>query len=162
MHFKKWLILTEAKEDKELALQLVGNDKNVIDRINSIVPQGRKDTDQLTLLAAYYFSQHKNIEELLRELRNYIQYYSNNRMQLYPVNHTTKKPDAPWDNYIHWIQVIHGLQGEDAYKLTTKQQVTDLDFQNEKPIETTTDGKIKVYKANSPQQCIILGRGKTF
>jgi hypothetical protein len=24
------------------------------------------------------------------------------------------------------------------------------------------DGKIKVYEANSPQQCIILGRGQTF
>ena len=162
MYFKKWLILSEAKEDKELALQLVGNDKNVIDRINSIVPQGRKDTDQLTLLAAYYFSQHKNIEELLREFRAYLGYINNNRMQLYPVDHTTKKPEIPWDNYIHWTQVIHGLQGEDAYKSTTKQQVTDLDFQNEKPIETSTDGKIKVYKANSPQQCVILGKGKTF
>jgi len=162
MHFKRWFILTEAKEDKQLALELADGDQNIINELNTIIPQGRKETDQLTLLAAYYYSKHKNIEEIKREFSAYIRYYNNNRMPLITVNHITKEPDSPWNDYIHWTQVIHGHQGEDAYKLTTKQQVTDIDFQNEKPIMTSTDGKIKVYKANSLQQCIILGKGKTF
>ena len=164
MHFKQWFILTEAKEDKQLALELADGNQNIINELNTIIPQGRKETDQLTLLAAYYYSKHKNIEEIKNELISYIGYYNNNRMPLITVNHTTKEPNSPWNDYIHWTQVIHGHQGEDAYKLTTKQQVTDIDFQNEKPMEgmTSTDGKIRVYKANSPQQCIILGKGKTF
>ena len=162
MHFKQWFILTEAKEDKQLALELADGDQNIINELNTIIPQGRKESDQLTLLAAYYYSKHKNIEDIKNELISYIGYYNNNRMPLITVNHTTKEPNSPWNDYIHWTQVIHGHQGEDAYKLTTKQQVTDIDFQNEKPIMTSADGKIRVYKANSPQQCIILGKGKTF
>jgi len=162
MHFKQWFILTEAKEDKQLALELADGNQNIINELNTIIPQGRKETDQLTLLAAYYYSKHKDIEEIKREFSAYISYHNNNRMPLITINHTTKEPNSPWNDYVHWTQVIHGHQGEDAYKLTTKQQVTDIDFQNEKPIMTSADGKIRVYKANSPQQCIILGKGKTF
>jgi len=164
MRFKQWFILTEAKEDKQLALELADGNQNIINELNTIIPQGRKETDQLTLLAAYYYSKHKNIEDIKNEFSAYVNYFNNNRMPLITVNHITKEPNSPWNDYIHWTQVIHGHQGEDAYKLTTKQQVTDIDFQNEKPMEgmTSADGKIKVYKANSPQQCIILGKGKTF
>ena len=162
MHFKQWFILTEAKEDKQLALELADGNQNIINELNTIIPQGRKETDQLTLLAAYYYSKHKDIEEIKNEFAAYVNYFNNNRMPLITVNHITKEPNSPWNDYIHWTQVIHGHQGEDAYKLTTKQQVTDIDFQNEKPIMTSADGKIRVYKANSPQQCIILGKGKTF
>ena len=162
MNFKQWFILIEAKEDKQLALELVGNDQNIIDEINEVVPQGRQDTDQLTLLAAYYFSKHQNIKEVLEEFKSYLLYYNNNRMKLYPVNHTTKSPPSPWDNYIHWTQVIHANQSEDIQKEKAKEIPSETDFQNEKPIETSPNEEIKVYKANSPQQCIILGKGKTF
>jgi len=80
-------------------------------------------------------------------------------MKLITVDPATKQPSM---DYAQWINIIHGHQGEAAAKDRKSFQVTDQDFQGEEPIDTSPDGTIKVYAANSPQQCIILGKGHSF
>jgi hypothetical protein len=83
-------------------------------------------------------------------------------MPLIKLNLQNKSPDKPFDDYLHWTQVIHGHQAEQSYKKAKKFKPSDIDFQNEKPMLTSPDGKIKIYESNSPKQCIILGRGQSF
>jgi hypothetical protein len=162
MHnFKQWFVINEGKEEKALALELAGN-AGVLTDLSSIIPQGKKDTDKLLLLAAYYYSKNKNLEEIKTEMSAYIGYVVDNKMELITVNLLSKKPDSPWDSYIYWTQIIHGKQGQDAFKEKASFKPSDSDFEGEVPFLISPDGKIKVYKANSPQQCIILGRGESF
>jgi len=160
-NFKQWFIINENKEEKALALELAG-DIDVINQLSSIIPQGKKDTDKLLLLAAYYYSKNKNLEEIKTEMSAYIGYVANNRMELITVDLVSKQPVPPWNSYVYWTQIIHGKQGNDAFNKKASFKPSDSDFEGEVPFLISPDGKIKVYKANSPQQCIILGRGKSF
>jgi len=159
MHFKEWLLITESKEEKALALELAGD---ALQELNSVIPQNQKDSDPLLLLAAYFYNKQKNLTQIKKDIQDYIALVKNNKMPLIKVNLQNKSPDKPFDDYLHWTQVIHGHQAEESYKQAKKFKPSDIDFQNEKPIETSPDGKIKVYISNSPQQCIILGKGQTF
>jgi len=159
MQFKEWLLITESKEEKALALELAGD---ALQELNSVIPQNQKDSDPLLLLAAYFYNKQKNLTQIKKDIQDYIALVKNNKMPLIKVNLQNKSPDKPFDDYLHWTQVIHGHQAEESYKQAKKFKPSDIDFQNEKPIETSPDGKIKVYISNSPQQCIILGKGQTF
>ena len=160
-NFKQWFIINENKEEKALALELAG-DIDVINQLSSIIPKGKKYTDKLLLLAAYYYSKNKNLEEIKTEMTAYIGYVVDNKMELINVDVISKKPIAPWDSYVHWTQIIHGKQGQDAFNKKTKFDPSENDFQGEVPFLISPDGKIKVYKGHSTQQCIILGRGTSF
>ncbi len=161
MNFKLWFIITESKEEKALALELAGNQDNY-NELLKVIPQNQKDSDPLLLLASYYLSQSKNINQTKRDIQNYIALLKNNKMPPIKVNFQTKKPDAPFDSYLYWTQIMHGHQGEEQAKQAKKYIPSDIDFQNEKPIATSPDGLIKVYQANNPSQCIILGKGQKF
>ena len=156
MNFKPWLLLTEAKEEKALTLELAGSQHNY-DELIKVTP---KDNDQILLLAAYYLNQSKNLEQTKIDILDYIKLFKAQKMQLITVDLTTKQPASPFDNYLHFTQIIHGKQGEEKHKI--KYTPTDLDFQNEQPIEVSSDKQIKVYLSNNPQQCIILGKGRRF
>jgi hypothetical protein len=159
MQFKEWLLFVESKEEKTLALELAGD---ALQELNSVIPQNQKDSDLLLLLAAYFYNKQKNLNQIKKDIQDYIALVKNNKMPLIKVNLQNKSPDKPFDDYLHWTQVIHGHQAEESYKKAKKFKPSDIDFQNEKPIKTSPDGKIRVYKSNSPQQCLILGRGQTF
>jgi hypothetical protein len=159
MQFKEWLLFVESKEEKALALELAGD---ALQELNSVIPQNQKDTDPLLLLAAYFYNKERDLKRIQKDIQDYIALVKNNKMPLIKVNLQNKSPDKPFDDYLHWTQVIHGHQAEESYKKAKKIKPSDIDFQNEKPIETSLDGKIRVYKSNSPQQCIILGRGQSF
>ena len=159
LNFKEWFILNENEQEKALALQLAGSQENY-NELEKVLPEKQKNT--LLLLAAYYLSQSKNLTRTKKDIQDYIQLLKNNKMPLIKVNLNTKKPDAPFDSYIYWTEIIHGHQGEEQAKQAKKYTPTDLDFQNEKPIAASPDGLIKVYQANSPNQCIILGKGEKF
>ena len=60
MNFKEWFIINEGKEEKALALELAG-DASVLSSLSEVIPQNKKDTDPLLLLAAYYYSKNKNV-----------------------------------------------------------------------------------------------------
>ena len=159
LNFKEWLLISETKEEKLLASELAGD---ALTDLSTVIPKNDKNTDKLLLLAAYYYSKNKNIQQVKTDMTDYIKYFKNNRMPLITVDLLSKKPTHPWDDYIYWTQIIHGNQGEDADKEKSKFKPSDIDFQNEKPIMTSADGKIKVYESNNPEKCIILGRGQSF
>ena len=159
MQFKEWFLFVESKEEKALALELAGD---ALQELNSVIPQNQKDSDTLLLLATYFYNKQKNLNQIKKDIQDYIALVKNNKMPLIKVNLQNKSPDKPFDDYLHWTQVIHGHQAEESYKKAKKFKPSDIDFQNEKPIETSPDGKIRVYKSNSLQQCIILGRGQSF
>ena len=161
LNFREWFVINEGREEKLLALELTG-DPSIITSLSEVIPKNDKNTDKLLLLAAYYYSKNKNIQQVKTDMTAYIGYLNRDKMKLINVDLVSKKPPSPWDDYIYWTQIIHGNQGEDADKEKSKFKPSDIDFQNEKPIMTSTDGKIKVYESNNPQQCIILGRGQSF
>jgi len=161
LNFREWFFINEGKEEKLLASELAGG-PSVVTALSEVIPKNDKNTDKLLLLAAYYFGQNKNLAELKTDMTDYIRYLKNNRMPLITVDLGSKKPSPPWDNYLYWTQIIHGNQGEDANKEKSNFKPSDIDFQNEKPILTGSGGKIRVYKANNTEQCIILGKGQSF
>lgn len=108
MNFKNWFIITESKEEKTLALELAGNQENY-NELNRVIPQNQKESDPLILLAAYYLSQSKNLNQTKEYIQNYIQLIKNNKTPLIKVNLTTKKPNAPFDKYLNWTQIIDDL-----------------------------------------------------
>ena len=159
MNFKNWLLLTESKEEKALALELAG-DQNILNELQKVIkPKDKNTIDKLLVLASYYYNKEKDLERIKKDIQDYIQLLNNNTMKLMTVDPATKQPSMEYGN---WINIIHGHQGEAAAKDRKNFQVTDQDFQGEEPIDTSPDGTIKVYKANSPQQCIILGKGHSF
>ena len=161
MNFKQWFIITESKEEKILAIELAGNQYNY-NELLKVIPQNQKESDPLILLAAYYLSQSKNLNQTKQDIQNYIALLKNNKMPPIKVNFQTKKPNAPYDSYLYWTEIMHGHQGEEKAKQAKKFKPSDIDFQNEKPIATSPNGLIKVYQSNSPNQCIILGKGQSF
>jgi hypothetical protein len=159
MNFKNWLVLTESKEEKALALELAG-DQNTLNELQKVIkPKDKNTIDKLLVLAAYYYSEEKDLERIKKDIQDYIELLNNNTMKLITVDPATKQPSMEYGNLVN---TIHGHQGEAAAKDRKNFQVTDQDFQGEEPIDTSPDGTIKVYKANSPQQCIILGKGHSF
>ena len=159
MNFKNWLVLTESKEEKALALELAG-DQNILNELQKVIkPKDKNTIDKLLVLAAYYYNKEKDLERIKKDIQDYIELLNNNTMKLITVDPATKQPSMEYDN---WVNTIHGHQGEAAAKDRKNFRVTDQDFQGEEPIDTSPDGTIKVYAANSPQQCIILGKGHSF
>ena len=159
LNFKEWLLINETKEEKILASELAGT---VLTDLSTVIPQNNKNADKLLLLAAYYYSQIKDKEQIKTDMTAYIGYLNRDKMKLINVELGSKKPNAPWDDYLYWTQMIHTHQGEDADKEKSKFKPSEIDFQNEKPILTSSDGEIRVYKANNTEQCIILGKGQKF
>jgi hypothetical protein len=159
MQFKKWLILTESKEEKALALELAG-DINILNQLQAVIkPKDKNIVDKLLLLAAGYYNQTKNLEQIKTDIQDYVHLLNNKKMNLIKVDPTTKKPDT---DYLSWTQTIHGHHGEEAVKQRKSYSPTEVDMQGEEPIASSPDGRIKVYASNSSQQCIILGKGKSF
>jgi hypothetical protein len=161
LNFREWFYFNEGREEKALASELAGS-PSVVTSLSEVIPQNDKNTDKLLLLASYYFGKNKNLAELKTDMTDYIRYLKNNRMPLINVDLVSKKPSSPWDDYLYWTQIIHGNKGEDSNKEKSNFKPSDIDFQNEKPILTGSGGKIRVYKANNTEQCIILGKGQSF
>ena len=157
MQFKKWLILTESKEEKALALELAG-DEAVINQLQSVIkPKDTNIVDKLLLLASYYYNQTKNLNQIKRDIQDYIDLLNNKKMNLITVDPATKKPDT---DYLNWTRIIHGHHGEEEAK--QRRDFTPTDAGNEQSIASSRDGKIKVYEAHGRDKCIILGKGQSF
>jgi hypothetical protein len=163
LNFKEWLIFTEAKKSKDIALELVNNDLNLFNQIKGIIPTSiqEKLQSQLLPVAAYYHKQQPNIITLKQDIEDYAELVKNQKMPLITFNDdltVEKTYEKTYEKYLNWTQIIHGKKHENEIsRKTITGSVEDQDLIAESP-----DGLIKVYKANSPQQCIILGRGQTF
>ena len=157
MQFKNWLILTESKEEKALALELAG-DEAILNQLQSVIkPKDTNIVDKLLLLAAYYYNQTKNLNQIKRDIQDYIDLLNNKKMKLITVDPATKKPDT---DYLNWTQIIHGHHGEEEAK--QRRDFTPTDAGNEQSIASSRDGKIKVYEAHGRDKCIVLGKGQSF
>lgn len=72
----------------------------------------------------------------------------------------------PYDNYNDWINAINNKSSESQEtqekKIQQKTKIDASDLSDQELIASSNDGKIKVYKANAVDKCIMLGRGKSF
>ena len=156
MKFKSWLLLTEAKKASDIAKELLGND---INQIKSIIPNDipEKLQSQLLPIAAYYYKQQPNINTLKQDIQDYANLVKLNKMQIITVNDDLTI-NNDFKSYLHWTEIIHGKKYEDKVSKAPIQG----DLSDQEIIANSTDNKIKIYKANSVNQCIILGKGQKF
>lgn len=160
MNFKQWLLLTEAKKSSDIARELLGNNENAFNQIKSIIPTGLKQDLQAKLLplAAYYYRQQPNLTILKQDIKDYADLVKLNKMQVITVNDDLTISNE-FKDYLYWTEIIHGKQAEDR---TINAPIPQGDLEDQELIAESPDGKIKVYKANSVNQCIILGKGESF
>jgi hypothetical protein len=159
MNFKQWLLLTEAKKSSDIAKELLDNNNVLVDQIKSIIPKNipEKLQSQLLPIAAFYHKQQPNLNTLKQDIQDYANLLKNQKIQIITVKDNLTI-DGDFKSYIHWTEIIHGKKHEDEVLNAPIQG----DLSDQEIIAQSTDGKIKVYKANSLNQCIVLGKGERF
>ena len=159
MNFKRWLLLTEAKKASDIAKELLSNDDNLLKEIRKIIPINipEKLQGQLLPIAAFYHKQQPNLNILKQDIQDYANLLKNQKIQMITVKDNLTI-DGDFKSYLHWTEIIHGKKDED--KILNAPIQGDVDDQD--LIAHSPDNKIKVYKANSVNQCIILGKGESF
>jgi ankyrin repeat protein len=159
MNFKRWLLLTEAKKASDIAKELLGNNDVLIGQIKSIIPKNipEKLQGQLLPIAAFYHKQQLNLNILKQDMQDYSDLLKNQKIQMITVKDDLTI-DGDFKSYLHWTEIIHGKKHEDKVLNAPVQG----DVSDQEIIAQSTDGKIKVYKANSMNQCIVLGKGEKF
>lgn len=161
MNFKEWLLLTEAKKSSDIARELLGNNENLFNQIKSIIPTDIKQDLQSKLVpvAAYYHKQQPDLNTLKQDINDYANLVKLNKMPIITIKDDHTIDNKHFQNYIGWTQIIHGKQAEDK---VSNAPIPQGNLEDQELIAKSTDGKIKVYKANSVNQCIILGKGESF
>ena len=159
MNFKQWLLLTEAKKSSDIAKELLDNNNVLVDQIKSIIPKNipEKLQSQLLPIAAFYHKQQPNLNTLKQDIQDYANLLKNQKIQIITVKDNLTI-DGDFKSYLHWTEIIHGKKHEDEFLNAPIQG----DVSDQEIIAQSTDGKIKVYKANSMNQCIVLGKGEKF
>ena len=160
MNFKKWLLLTESKKAGDVAKELLHNDDLLLNRIKSIIPTDINQNLQVKLLpiAAFYYTQQSNIDSLKKYLLDYSNLVKLNKMPIITVKDDLTV-DGDLKSYIHWTEIIDGKKHEDK---VLNAPIIQGDLSDQDLISRSTDDKIRVYKANSVDQCIVLGKGEDF
>ena len=157
-NFKEWLLITEAKKAGEIAKELLGNDQ-LFNQIKSIIPAVKQDLQvKLLPIASYYYRQQQNLQTLKQDLQDYADLVNLNKMQMITVKDDLTI-DGDFNNYLHWTQIMHGKKYEGKVKNNSSIQGS---VEDQDQIDNSPDNQIKVYKANSAEQCIFLGRGESF
>ena len=159
MNFKEWLLLTEAKKAGDIAKELLGNNPTTINQIQAIIPKDIKQDLQVKLfpIAAYYYQQQKDLNTLKHDFEDYANLVKLNKMPIITIKDDLTI-DGEYKSYLHWTQIIHGKK----YENQRTSQTIQGDVSDQKFIAQSPDGRIKVYMANSAEQCIILGKGQRF
>ena len=159
MNFKEWLLLTEVKKSSDIAKELLGNNESLFKQIKSIIPTDAKQDLQAKLLpiAAFYHKQQPNLNTLKQYLEDYANLVKLNKMQIITVNDDLTI-NNDFKSYIHWTEIIDGKKHEGK----VLNAPIEGDVSDQELIAQSTDNKIKVYKANSVNQCIVLGKGESF
>jgi len=156
MNFKHWLLLTEAKKASDIAKELVGDD---FEKIKSIIPINAQEKlqSQLLSIAAFYHKQQPRLDVLKQYLQDYAHLVKLHKMPTIIVKDDLTI-DGNFKSYIYWTEIIDGKKYEDKVLNMPIQG----DLENQEIIAHSTNNKIKVYLANSKNQCVILGKGETF
>jgi len=159
MNFKSWLLITEAKKSSDIAKELLGND-DLFKKIKSIIPTNipEKLQGQLLPIAAFYYNQEEPQIVVLKDyLEDYANLVKNQKMNIITVKDDLTV-DGDFKSFIHWTEIIDVLTHEGKVINTPIQG----DLEGQEVIEHSPDLKIKVYLANSANQCIVLGKGESF
>jgi hypothetical protein len=129
--------------------------------------------------AAYVYKTNLSVGEgeFSRDLKDYYKFVIGNQLPILSFddngvvtgNYIIGKPKDtgnPYSNYIDWASAVHSKnsenEDEETKKLHQSLQKSTGDVSDQEQVAKSPDEKIKVYKANAVDKCIILGRGQRF
>jgi hypothetical protein len=129
--------------------------------------------------AAYVYKTNLSVGEgeFSRDLKDYYKFVIGNQLPILSFddngvvtgNYIIGKPKDtgnPYSNYIDWASAVHSKnsenEDEETKKLHQSLQKSTGDVSDQEQVAKSPDEKIKVYKANAVDKCIILGRGQKF
>lgn len=166
MNFKNWFLIIEAKKPAEIALDLVGGDKEVLNKLVGILPSGIKveEKNKYLLIAAYFHRNQSDLRTLANDLDLYHRLVGRNKMKLFTFDDKGQlNPQfRDYASYLDWTAAMHGMEAEDKKKVASRYKPSEGDFSRLSPIFTNADGSIRVFKAKDASDAIILGRGTNF
>lgn len=160
--FRNWLLLSEAKKAVEIAREILGGDESLLGQVQGILPTKvpTKLQGKILALAAFYYvnMRVKDLNSLKSDIADYAKLVNDNKMPILTVGDDLKVDNPHMPSHLSWTEVLHGKKYEDRVRNAPVQG----NMSNQELMAQSTDGKIKVYKANSANQCIILGKGESF
>ncbi len=129
--------------------------------------------------AAYVYKTNPSVGEgeFSQDLKDYYKFVIGNQLPILSFddngvvtgNYIIGKPKDtgnPYSNYIDWASAVHSKnsenEDEEKKKFHQTLQKTTGDASDQEQVAKSPDEKIKVYKANAVDKCIILGRGQKF
>ena len=129
--------------------------------------------------AAYVYKTNPSVGEgeFSQDLKDYYKFVIANQLPVLSFddngvvtgNYIIGKPKDtgnPYSNYIDWASDVHSKnsenEDEEKKKFHQTLQKTTGDVSDQEQVAKSPDEKIKVYKANAVDKCIILGRGQKF
>ena len=129
--------------------------------------------------AAYVYKTNPSVGEgeFSQDLKDYYKFVIANQLPVLSFddngvvtgNYIIGKPKDtgnPYSNYIDWASAVHSKnsenEDEEKKKFHQTLQKTTGDVSDQEQVAKSPDEKIKVYKANAVDKCIILGRGQKF
>ena len=187
MNFKEWLLILEELKPKALALKILGNQvdnsgkiifstdpniKNITKQFNDIfiaskIPEAQQKNIYPTAAYVYKTDPSVNEEEFSKDLYDYYNFVIAKKLPILSFDDKTGNVigNNPYLHYNDWANAIHSKNSENKDEEEKKHQKnlqSTGDVSDQELIAQSPDGKIKVYKANSVDKCIILGKGKKF
>ena len=160
--FREWLLLAEARKAADIAREILGGDESLLNQIQGILPAKvpTKLQGKIVALAAFYYADMrvKDLNSLRTDIADYAKLVNDSKMPVLSVGDDLKVDNPHMSSHLGWTEVLHGKKYEDRVRNAPVQG----DVSDQELMAQSTDGKIKVYKANSANQCIILGKGESF
>lgn len=129
--------------------------------------------------AAYVYKTNPSVgeQEFSQDLKDYYKFVIGNQLPILSFNDDgnvtgnniigkSKSEGNPYLHYADWATIIHtkNSENEDEVKKKFHQSLykSTGDVSDQELVAKSPDEKIKVYKANAVDKCIILGRGQRF
>ena len=154
MNFYEFYILLEGQQENQ-AFAILGNNKNLLEEIKNLGFESK----YLPLLAYFHVKENINLNQLKLDFQQYKQLVDEKKIPLLSVNRNGIFLNNNPINYIHFTEKVHAIYGEK--NLVKKRGKNDDVPENVTPIFSIPNN-IDVYKANSPQECILHGKGYSF
>ena len=163
---------------------VLSTDPNIIKKtqeFNKIFSASIPEAQQKNIYptAAYVYKTNPSVGEgeFSQDLKDYYKFVIGNQLPVLSFddngvvtgNYIIGKPKDtgnPYSNYIDWASAVHSKnsenEDEEKKKFHQTLQKTTGDVSDQEQVAKSPDEKIKVYKANAVDKCIILGRGQRF
>ena len=163
---------------------VLSTDPNIIKKtqeFNKIFSASIPEAQQKNIYptAAYVYKTNPSVGEgeFSQDLKDYYKFVIGNQLPILSFddngvvtgNYIIGKPKDtgnPSLHYIDWASAVHSKnsenEDEETKKLHQSLQKSTGDVSDQEQVAKSPDEKIKVYKANAVDKCIILGRGQRF